>query len=87
MRLESLLPAVEGESDLDVTAHEPAAKARMRAIIEDQPEDSSYDEILRELAFDRMIRRGLADAAAGRTLGELEVRRRLRLWHGGRRRD
>lgn len=63
---------------------EPAAKVRMADIVHDQPDDSSYDEILRELAFDRMIQRGLADVASGRTLGDSEIRRRLRLWHGGK---
>ena len=64
---------------------EAAAKARILMIVRDQPDDSSYDEILRELAFDRMIQRGLSDVAAGRTFGDLEIRRRLRMWHGGRR--
>ncbi len=38
----------------------PSAKETMKEIIARQPEDSSYDEILRELAFARMIQRGLA---------------------------
>ena len=36
-------------------------KKQMTKIIEGQPEDSSYDEILRELAFARMVERGLVD--------------------------
>ncbi len=32
-----------------------AVKERMTMIIHDQPEDSTYDQILRELAFFRMI--------------------------------
>ncbi|MEM1176706.1 MAG: hypothetical protein AAGM22_00050 [Acidobacteriota bacterium] len=64
---------------------ESAAKHRILTIVGDQPDDSSYDEILRELAFDRMIGRGLVDIGAGRTLGDLEMRRRLRVWHRGRR--
>jgi hypothetical protein len=43
-------------------------KERMIEIIQEQPDDSSYDEILRELAFARMIDRGLADSDAGRTI-------------------
>jgi len=39
-------------------------------IIGRQPDDSSYDEILRELAFARMVQRGLADSDAGRTLSD-----------------
>ena len=44
------------------------AKEQMARIIEAQPEDSSYDEILRELALARMVERGLADSDAGRTV-------------------
>lgn len=56
------------------------AKDQMRKIIEEQPEDSSYDEILRELAFARMIERGLADSESGHTLSNEEMQRRIRSW-------
>ena len=36
-----------------------APKQEVRKIIDSLPEDTSYDEILKELAFDRMIQRGL----------------------------
>ena len=49
---------------------------RVRAL----PDDSSYDEILRELAFARMVGRGLADAAGGRTIDTGELRERVRQW-------
>ena len=78
-------PGVGASADLSPAKLEAAAKTRIQSIVHDQPDDSSYDEILRELAFDRMIQRGLADLAAGRTFGDLEIRRRLRMWHGGRR--
>jgi hypothetical protein len=45
----------------------------MVQIIEAQPDDSSFDEILRELAFARMIDRGLADIDQGRVIGHEEV--------------
>lgn len=48
----------------------------------EQPEDSSYDELLRELAFARMIERGLADSDAGRTLSSEEVEERIASWRG-----
>ena len=35
----------------------PSAKEQIAKILQDQPDDSSYDEILRELAFARMIER------------------------------
>lgn len=44
------------------------AKKKIAEIIEQQPDDSSYDEILRELAFVRMVERGLEDSRAGRTI-------------------
>jgi hypothetical protein len=44
------------------------AKERIVEIVQQQPDDSSYEEILRELAFARMIDRGLADSREGRTV-------------------
>jgi predicted transcriptional regulator len=49
-------------------------------IIGRQPDDSSYDEILRELAFARMVQRGLADSDAGRTLSDDDVKRKIDSW-------
>ena len=34
-------------------------------LIHAQPEDATYEEIMRELAFERMIERGLADSCSG----------------------
>ncbi len=61
------------------TTHE-TARDRMIAIIQGQPDDSSYDELLRELAFARMVERGLADAEARRTISNNEMDRRIRSW-------
>lgn len=55
-------------------------KQRMIQILEQQPDDSSYDELLRELAFERMVERGVADAEAGRTISHDEMRRRVADW-------
>lgn len=49
------------------------AKESMIEIIGRQPDDSTYDEILRELAFARMVQRGLDDSDAGRTHGTAKV--------------
>jgi len=57
-----------------------SSKDRMIAIIQVQPEDSSYEEILRELALARMIERGLADSDARRTVDDAEMERRIRSW-------
>lgn len=55
-------------------------KETMIDIIGRQPDDSSYDEILRELAFARMIERGLEDVAAGRTRSDEEVAKVIDSW-------
>lgn len=57
-----------------------SVKDVMVNIITQQPEDSSYDEILRELAYARMVQRGLADSDDGRTLSNSEVRERIESW-------
>jgi hypothetical protein len=57
-----------------------SAKEQMEKIIQEQPDDSSYDEILKELAFARMVERGLADSDARRTLSNEEMGRRIRIW-------
>lgn len=56
------------------------AKESMIEIIGQQPDDSSYDEILKELAFARMVERGVADADAGRTVTHEEVKRKIESW-------
>lgn len=55
-------------------------KEKMKEIIESQPDDSSYDEILRELAFERMIENGLEDARKGRVISNAEIEKRIRTW-------
>lgn len=55
-------------------------KEQMSRIINAQPEDSSYEEILRELAFARMVDRGLRDSDAGCTIGNQEMHARIRQW-------
>ena len=47
------------------------AKERILALVEQQPDDSSFDEILHELAFARMVDRGLVDVAAGRVVARM----------------
>jgi len=52
----------------------------MIRLIQDQPDDSSYEEILRELAFARMIDRGVAESDAGKTISTPELERRIQEW-------
>ena len=56
------------------------AKERIRKLLETQPDDASYDEILRELAFERMVERGLSDARNGRVISNDEMGERIRRW-------
>lgn len=56
------------------------AKERLTKLIEKQPDDSSQADIVRELAFDLMVRRGLSDAAKHRTLSNDEMGRRIGTW-------
>lgn len=56
------------------------AKDELKLLLEDQPEDSSSEELVRELAFHVMVQRGLADSDAGRTLSNEEVNQRIRSW-------
>lgn len=58
----------------------PSAKSILREVIEAQPDDASYEEIMRELAFERMVERGLADARAGRSVDHEAALRRIRAW-------
>jgi len=57
------------------------AKEQMKAVIEAQPDDATYDELLRELAFGRMIDRGLEDSRQGRLISNEEMAQRIRTWH------
>lgn len=55
-------------------------KERIFEIVDMQPEDSSYDEILAELALARMVDRGLEDSRQGRVITNEELARRIQEW-------
>ena len=57
-----------------------SAKEEALKIIEEQPDDSTYEDIIRELIFARMVKRGLADSDAGRTMSTAELERRITAW-------
>jgi hypothetical protein len=56
------------------------AKQKMKEIIEAQPDDASYEEIIRELAFERMIEKGLNDARNERVISDETMRHRIASW-------
>ena len=55
-------------------------KEELTHLIQGQPEDSSREEIIRELAFHAMIERGLRDSDEKRVISNDEMGRRIRLW-------
>jgi len=55
-------------------------KEELTRLIQGQPEDSSREEIIRELAFHAMVERGLADSEAKRVISNEEMARRIRQW-------
>ena len=57
------------------------AKDQISEILRRQPDDSTYDEIVRELAFDLMVQRGLKDSDEGHTISNEEMQRGIRTWH------
>lgn len=60
--------------------HMTTAKETMVDIISRQPDDSSYDALLRELAYARMIQRGLEDAEQGRTVSDGHAKNAIDSW-------
>ena len=55
-------------------------KEKIAEVVLSQPEDASYDEIIRELAFARMVDRGLDDVRSGRVISNGEMANRIRTW-------
>ncbi|MEL7060257.1 MAG: hypothetical protein AAGN46_09565 [Acidobacteriota bacterium] len=63
------------------------AKRQLLAIVAELPDDSSFDQILRELAFHRTVERGLADARRGASVSHGTLSRRVRTWIDGQELD
>ncbi len=57
-----------------------SVKEKMTGIIQSQPEDATYEEIMRELAFERMVARGLDDSRQRRVLSNSEMECQIRTW-------
>lgn len=55
-------------------------KEKMTEVIQSQPDDATYEEIMRELAFERMVARGLEDSQRGRVVSNEDMERRIRAW-------
>ncbi len=57
-----------------------SVKEELVRLVEEQPDEHSAEEIVRELAFHVMIQRGLADSDAARVIPNAEMGRRIRSW-------
>ena len=55
-------------------------KQRIQEIVDEQPEDVTYEEIIRELAFAAMIDRGLKDVEENKVLSNKEAEKRIHSW-------
>ena len=66
----------------DMTDPARSAKEAVVEIVSSMPEDATYDEILQELVFNRMVERGLADVDAGRVISDEEMKRTIDSWRG-----
>jgi len=56
------------------------AKQNAEKIIQSLPDDSSYDEILKELAFAKMIEQGLEDSKNDRVISNEEMKQKISQW-------
>jgi hypothetical protein len=72
--------APEAELSYSEASDMSTAKEELTRLIQGQPEDSSREEIVRELAFHVMVERGLADSDAKRAISNEEMGRRIRSW-------
>jgi predicted transcriptional regulator len=57
-----------------------SAKQQVRSVLENLPEDASFEDIQYHIYVRQKIEQGLADAEAGRVIPHEEVVRRLARW-------
>ena len=57
-----------------------AVKEKINSIVNQQPDDSSYEEILRELIFAKMIDNGLNDSKNGKLTSHALVMEEIESW-------
>lgn len=55
-------------------------KDKIVGIIQSQPDDSSYDEIIREIVFGRMVDRGLEDSRQDKSISNESMGHRIESW-------
>ena len=55
-------------------------KDKMIKIIKEQPEDSSFSEILQELSFTNMVESGLNDSKNDNVISEEKLKEEIKKW-------
>ena len=55
-------------------------KDNARKIIDDLPDDVSYDELIKELLFKRMLERGIRDSQLNKITSDEELGREIEKW-------
>lgn len=57
-----------------------AIKEQSKRIIDNMPEDVSYDEILKALAFDKMIKNGIQDSQNKDIISNEKMQQKIKQW-------
>jgi|NGEPerStandDraft_5_1074534.scaffolds.fasta_scaffold161128_1 hypothetical protein len=55
-------------------------KDNAKKIIDDLPDDVSYDELIKELLFKRMLERGIRDSQLNKITSDEELGREIEKW-------
>ena len=55
-------------------------KEEMIKVIKEQPDDSSYDEILQELSFIRMVNKGIEDSKKNKITKNNDIKEEIKNW-------
>jgi len=56
------------------------AKEKIAKLVEQQPNDGTFEEIIRELVFGLMIERGIKDSDKDHVISNKELSRRIKQW-------
>ena len=57
-----------------------SVKERMAKVVDQQPDDASYEEIIKELAFERMVIKGLEESRQGQTISNEKMKKKISNW-------
>ena len=56
------------------------AKEFVQKTLDELPDDVSVEEIIKELAFKRMLERGLKDSLNNRVISQEQLEKKITLW-------